>query len=510
MAHSPDFLPDEMPTPCPYKRMISCEIPGYHEDEDSDDSDDSGTSLLQEQIDEQVVYSASASLAVLPAHDAPDDDDDGSDISVDEFVDSDGDFGSDEDEEEAGVDEDDEFDGLEWAGFDPFSPLRTITGGAVPPNASRDASGPISKNACLSCFRHYGDDDTLDDSAQSGPPNAETSWFKLADSQGQSAHGKDDKKRELGPVPPNIKASSIRDILQPRNEPKSDEERYKAAGITPDKVQACCENFDSKIWGIVEYLVEYAKSAPFEGEPGKDALMVLSIRARLQASRFEKLSQLFQSVVPTITKAILGNPSLRQEQLLLLPPVHLGNQSKGIYMDYITDVDPNANGLYIGSTTKGLAARVRNHIENMKFSKRQACHYGHVRQGDARTPNFRCLAIVPEEMPQIGVPRSDAGWLIRVLEGIFMILLDTLAAGSRCELNITESLHQTLRSKYGLQPMRLHRLNHAFSTKQGIKDSRIPTCGNCKRERRDIDGKSWTFDRSASDVATVYLCMACC
>jgi hypothetical protein len=82
--------------------------------------------------------------------------------------------------------------------------------------------------------------------------------------------------------------------------------------------------FGSKIRGLVEHLVQHANNTPFDVNSGQDALMSLQIRNKLRASKAEKLGELFQRVIPTSTKAILGNPGLCEDHLLFLP--HIGLQ----------------------------------------------------------------------------------------------------------------------------------------------------------------------------------------
>jgi hypothetical protein len=144
----------------------------------------------------------------------------------------------------------------------------------------------------------------------------------------------------------------------------------------------------------------------------------------------------------------------------------------------------------------------------MKTLAVKGTHYGYIRQRQ-RTPNFRSLAAFPHDIPDINLPNSDSAWLVRLLEGKFMVLLDTLSPGAVHSLNIKDGLHRSLRIDYGLQSMNLHRLNHAFSVLQCIRDGGSQICGNCKRPRRYPTNRGWIFDRRASEIATVYLCQAC-
>jgi hypothetical protein len=156
-----------------------------------------------------------------------------------------------------------------------------------------------------------------------------------------------DEERKIDQSSPYVRSLYWLDVIQPAIALESDKERYNAVGIEQDKVHEYCEIFDSKVRGLVQYLVQHANDTLSNGP---DGLMTIQFYTKLRASKADKLGDLFQRVIPTSTKAILGNPNLCEDHLLFLPHIGPENKSKGVYLDYITDTDPKGNGLYIGST----------------------------------------------------------------------------------------------------------------------------------------------------------------
>ncbi|KAJ6128804.1 hypothetical protein N7471_010021 [Penicillium samsonianum] len=278
-------------------------------------------------------------------------------------------------------------------------------------------------------------------------------------------------------------------------------------------------------------------------------------------SSAEKIIQIFKEVIPASTRAILVRSTLTHEDIIALPNVDHSLTRPGIYLiclaqsndqqpqvpdedliDSTTDQHPRVpdedstdsatdqqgevpSGLYTGSSIKNVSGRCVDHSAKFKQIARTilrddrllpngniamylycyAKKYGLV-------PSYRQIAIFPEQLEGIDFPHADTRWLVRLLEQVVTLLLDTYAPSqtsqARRRYGYTDEMYLGALAQCEIPPSMFHPLNHAMPLKQKCGwtvGARV--CQNCGSQSTAANG--WYYDPAACEVAVLYNCSAC-
>ncbi|KAE8133903.1 hypothetical protein BDV38DRAFT_295845 [Aspergillus pseudotamarii] len=286
----------------------------------------------------------------------------------------------------------------------------------------------------------------------------------------------------------------------------SDEDRYRLAGIADEDHEALRESFDKSMHRVIRYLFNYAKYTPFKELKGGKSWIAPAMYQWLQRADSEVVYRLYQAIIPESTRTILGHDKLIGKHILALPKVSPSRRDRGVYLDLVTSPGEDG-GLYTGSTKISFVVRIPAHQRAIQGGESGA-HYTYIREKADRKPHFRVVAVFPRRVPELGIESADSVWLIRFLETVIMIVLDTFTPGSRPIFSVPQDRLDHMRSECGLRDTGFQPLNRALPTKQPIDSVRskaqrkCPTCGDDKPS-------NWCLDYNPSTWVAIYLCSAC-
>ncbi|KAE8373645.1 hypothetical protein BDV26DRAFT_296759 [Aspergillus bertholletiae] len=256
----------------------------------------------------------------------------------------------------------------------------------------------------------------------------------------------------------------------------TDEDRYRAAGITSDEDrEALRESFDKSMHRVIKYLCNYAQSTPFSELSDHESWVAKGLYQYLRGTDPEVVFRLYQMIIPESTHTILGHGGLTGRHILALPKACPWRREKGVYLDYVSSPH-EAGGLYTGSTKAHFIKRILDHkreIQRIGPRTNPSVHYKYIREKRGRKSHFRVVAAFPQNLPELGIERADSEWLIRLLGTAIMIVLDTFQPGSLPQFSVSQDRLDHLRSECGLRPTVFYPLNRALPTKQSGR-SNIP------------------------------------
>ncbi|GMG47447.1 unnamed protein product [Aspergillus oryzae var. brunneus] len=253
----------------------------------------------------------------------------------------------------------------------------------------------------------------------------------------------------------------------------SDADRYQTAGIADEDHEALQESFDKSMHRVIRYLFGYAQRTPFKELSSNDSYIAKGMYNWLRRADPEVVYRLYQAIIPVSTRTILGHDRLTCQHILALPKVSPSRREKGVYLDLVTSPSDNG-GLYTGSTKKSFVVRIPAHkYQIQRNGSVKGTHYMYIREKTNRKPNFRVVAVFPRDMPELGIENANSEWLIRFLEAVIMIVLDTFTPGSISRFSITQDRLNHLKFECDLRDTIFESLNHALPTKQPV-ESNLP------------------------------------
>lgn len=284
------------------------------------------------------------------------------------------------------------------------------------------------------------------------------------------------------------------------------------------------EDFRNRIFRIIEFLQEEARKTTLQQLIHEITWINLAFWLPLRRSTPRAIFQIFEAAIPESTMAILGHDQITSAHLLSLPLVDAECRGKvGVYIDCATQRDgsrsldeaatvPSITALYTGSSTDDLKVRVDHQEGDLATRNSQNGRYYHrqiVQKYDLQ-PNFRRIALFPEELPEAGIACANAGWLIRLLETVMMLLLDSYRpcdrTTHRIRWGVTLEMYYNALERCGISRSWFMPLNKALPTKQSVNDATgTRKCRNCQTTQ----SLGWYYDIDNFELATVYLCRAC-
>lgn len=283
----------------------------------------------------------------------------------------------------------------------------------------------------------------------------------------------------------------------------SDGDRYRNAGIADEDHEALRESFDKSMHRVIRYLWNYAQSTPYEERA--ESYIAPGMCQWLRKANPEVVYRLYQAIIPESTRTILGHDRLTCQHILALPKVSPTRREKGVYLDLVTSPSDNG-GLYTGSTISIFVVRITAHRrEIQRDGPVKGVHYTYIREKTGRKPHFRVVTVFPRDMPDLGIKNADSEWLVRFLEAVIMIVLDTFKPGSLPQFSITQDQLNRLKSECGLRDTVFEPLNRALPTKQPVRSNLPYKCGNCPSE----ESPNWFLDFNASTLVVGRRCSAC-
>lgn len=283
----------------------------------------------------------------------------------------------------------------------------------------------------------------------------------------------------------------------------SDGDRYRNAGIADEDHEDLRESFDKSMHRVIRYLWNYAQSTPYE--ECAESYIAPGMCQWLRKANPEVVYRLYQASIPESTRTILGHDRLTCQHILALPKVSPTRREKGVYLDLVTSPSDNG-GLYTGSTISIFVVRITAHRrEIQRDGPVKGVHYTYIREKTSRKPHFRVVAVFPRDMPELGIENADSEWLVRFLEAVIMIVLDTFTPGSLPQFSITQDQLNRLKSECGLRDTVFEPLNRALPTKQPVRSNLPYKCGNCPSE----ESPNWFLDFNASTLVVGRRCSAC-
>ncbi|KAB8215726.1 hypothetical protein BDV33DRAFT_180325 [Aspergillus novoparasiticus] len=285
----------------------------------------------------------------------------------------------------------------------------------------------------------------------------------------------------------------------------SDADRYQTAGIVDEDHEALRESFDKSMHRVIRYLWNYAQSTSYEELSRAESYIAPGMYQWLRKADPQVVYRLYQAIIPESTRTILGHDRLTCQHILALPKVSPSRREKGVYLDLVTSPSDNG-GLYTGSTISIFVVRITAHRrEIQRDGSVKGVHYTYIREKTNRKPHFRVVAVFPRNMPELGIEIADSEWLIRFLEAVIMIVLDTFKPGSLPQFSITQDQLNRLKSECGLRDTVFEPLNRALPTKQSVRSKLPYKCGNCPSE----ESSNWFLDFNASTLVAGRRCSAC-
>lgn len=130
---------------------------------------------------------------------------------------------------------------------------------------------------------------------------------------------------------------------------------------------------------------------------------------------WEAILDITEQGTPAKVREMLAKPSITHEDFLQLPLVTETHTQPGIYLNHVVDMDGD-NAIYINSTIRGLRQRIQVHQQLIQFlsPRYSSLHYKWTQEKPSRVASFRVL---------IEFDRSTPGWVILLIESIFIIML---------------------------------------------------------------------------------------
>ncbi|KAB8249883.1 hypothetical protein BDV35DRAFT_343335 [Aspergillus flavus] len=285
----------------------------------------------------------------------------------------------------------------------------------------------------------------------------------------------------------------------------SDADRYQTAGIADEDHEALQESFDKSMHRVIRYLFGYAQRTPFKELSSNDSYIAKGMYNWLRRADPEVVYRLYQAIIPVSTRTILGHDRLTCQHILALPKVSPSRREKGVYLDLVTSPSDNG-GLYTGSTKKSFVVRIPAHkYQIQRNGSVKGTHYMYIREKTNRKPNFRVVAVFPRDMPELGIENANSEWLIRFLEAVIMIVLDTFTPGSISRFSITQDRLNHLKFECDLRDTIFESLNHALPTKQPVESNLPKVCSTCGKDKYT----RWCLDFNVSTLGARRLCPSC-
>ncbi|KAJ5383728.1 hypothetical protein N7517_001639 [Penicillium concentricum] len=270
-----------------------------------------------------------------------------------------------------------------------------------------------------------------------------------------------------------------------------------------------------------------------------------ALKHPIQNTPPSKIMEIFEAAIPLPTRAILGSSTLTYEHVMALPSIDPSVSRPGVYLifftrpdgqqvqvpgEYLISVAPEQplkvpTGLYTGSSIKSLHKRRVQHTyqfnqiekkdigaDRVMTNGRKVMYLYWYAKSHGLVPSYRQIAIFPSDIQGIDVSDADTRWLVRFLEQIVMMLLDTYAPSedshSVQRYGYTEEMYHGALSHCEIPRSVFHPLNHALPLKQDAGwaiGARV--CLNCRSEVTSASG--WYFAPAAVEVAVFYNCGAC-
>ncbi|RDW81336.1 uncharacterized protein DSM5745_04893 [Aspergillus mulundensis] len=185
------------------------------------------------------------------------------------------------------------------------------------------------------------------------------------------------------------------------------------------------------------------------------------------------------AVIPESTQSVLGDDDITEQKLMSLPPIDRTEDKCGVYGCYVRRVG-GTGGLYIGSTTWSLRRRLHEHLYHMRKARQQGKASGAFYQYYLNNPSSTAIFFEIASWPK----SECSAWLVRLLETIIMLILDTFApARASPTYNVGEEQLSDPMDKVDSRSNHFEPLNSALPTKQTLK------CGLGRKAR--WHGKRW-------------------
>lgn len=293
--------------------------------------------------------------------------------------------------------------------------------------------------------------------------------------------------------------------------------------LDPDRTQRI-RNFRTRIFRVIEFLQQEAQRTTLGQLLHEKTWINLAFWLPLRRSKPRAIFKIFAAAISESTMAILGHDQITSTHLLSLPLVDADCRGKvGVYIDCATQREsswpagavanvPPTTALYIGSSTDDLKARVDHQEADLANHDSQNGRYYHreIVQHYNLQPGFRRIALFPEEISEAGIACANAGWLVRLLEAVMMLLLDSYwpcnETTYRIRWGVTSEMYYRALEGCGIPRSLFMPLNKALPTKQPVNDATgTRKCRNCKTTQ----SLGWYYDIGNFEIATIYLCRAC-
>ncbi|KAJ5196149.1 hypothetical protein N7449_006628 [Penicillium cf. viridicatum] len=278
----------------------------------------------------------------------------------------------------------------------------------------------------------------------------------------------------------------------------------------------CLERCDRRLANATEFLKVKTNEVDWDGKMSPETWVYRGFKQAMERSSAEKIIQIFKEVIPASTRAILGRSTLTHEDIMALPIVDNSVARPGVYVICLTqseDQHPEYFGalclpscqVHANFGTKLLDDRRLPNKEIVMYLYCYAKKYGLV-------PSYWQIAIFPERLEEIDFPHTDTRWLVRMLEHVVILLLDTYGPSQtnphKQRYGYTEEMYLGTLAQCGIPLSIFHPLNHAMPLKQKCGwtvGARV--CQNCESQTTTSNG--WYYDPTACEVAVLYNFSAC-